>query len=77
MNSTQHEPPESAQAEELKVPEDVGAKFAVPDGTELIPLPVSRTTAVHLVLVFTGAASGEHLTLIADGRFVTWTAVLP
>ena len=74
--STEQEPPESAHPDVLKLPEEVTAKFTAPIGTNVVPLPVSETVAVHAVLEFTGTPSGEQFTLMEDGRFVTWRAIL-
>lgn len=71
IKTTEHEPPERTQEYEVMLPEDVTLKLTSPDGTELIPAPVSETVTVHVVCVLTGTAPGEQLTLTEDGRLKT------
>jgi hypothetical protein len=73
---TEHEPPERLQKYELMLPEEVTSKFTAPDGTELLPPPVSETITVHVVWVLTGTTPGEQSTLTEDGRFETWRTIV-
>ena len=63
MNSTEHEPAESVQDNEVNVPEEVRANSTLPAGTEPVPLTVSATVAMHLLFVFTGRVPGEQTNL--------------
>jgi hypothetical protein len=76
VKDTAHEPPESVQTGEPKVPEEL-EKDTVPDRAGEIPPFESRTFAVQLLLDMTGTTEGEQETLVVVGRFDIVIAVLP
>jgi hypothetical protein len=51
---------------------------AIPAGADFVPLSVSETTTVQVVLPFTGIAAGEQpLTCVEVERVVTVTSLVP
>src|SRR2546425_2454048 len=69
--------PASVQGLPLKVPAVSEAKLTVPVGVDAVPVAVSVTVAVQVVLAPTGTLVGVQLTLVEVERWVTTTVVVP
>src|SRR2546426_954586 len=69
--------PASVQGLPLKVPAVSEAKLTVPVGVDAVPVAVSVTVAVQVVLAPTGTLVGVQLTLVDVERWVTTTVVVP
>jgi len=60
-----------------KVPTPLEVKLTVPLGVLVVPVSVSFTVAVQVVVPPTGTVAGVQLTLVEVERFVTATVVVP
>ena len=61
----------------LNVPRLSVANVTVPVGVDPLPVPVSVTTAVHVVLAPTMTVAGEQLSVVDVGRGTTLTVAVP
>ena len=69
---------DSEQVAELMVPVPLEAKPTVPVGVVFVPMSVSVTVAVHVVLPLTGTVLGVQLTVVLVVRFaLTASEVVP
>ena len=69
--------PASVQGLPVKVPAVSEVKLTVPVGVDGVPVAVSVTVAVQVVLAPTGTVAGVQLTVVEVARLFTVTVVVP